>query len=80
MAFLMPGPFEMLIILFILAVLVVPVLILIVLLAAGKLGSSKRNYPPCSSCGGWTHPNTRYCPHCGNPINAPEQPADSPGE
>ena len=75
-----PGPAELLIILAILAVLGLPVLILIVLLATGKLSSSKRQSPPCCSCGGWTFPGTRYCPHCGSPLDPPKNPNHPTGQ
>jgi hypothetical protein len=76
MAMFAPGPAEMLIILFLLGVFGLPVLILIVLFATGKLSSPKPQSPPCASCGGWTFPDTRYCPHCGSPLNPPENPSD----
>jgi hypothetical protein len=67
----MPGPLEMMIILAILASLGLPVLIVILLFATGKLRSHKPQPAPCSSCGGWTVPGTRYCPHCGKPLSEP---------
>ena len=80
MAMFAPGPMEMVIILAILGALGLPVLIVIVLFATGKLSSSKPQSPPCSSCGGWTFPGTRYCPHCGSPLSSPEDPNAPPGQ
>ena len=56
-------PITILALLSILAILGLPVLIVILLFATGKLSSSKPPSPPGSSCGGWTLPDTRYCPH-----------------
>ena len=80
MAFIMPGPLEITIIFLILVMLGLWGLIVIVRLVTGKLSSSKPQSPPCPSCGGWTFPGTRFCPHCGSPINPPDNPGQPPGQ
>jgi len=76
----MPGFFELLILGGICGVPGLLILVLLVLFATGKLSSPKPQSPPCSSCGGWTFPGTRYCPHCGSPLIPPEDPNDPPGQ
>ena len=76
----MPGIFELLIIGGICGVPGLLILVLLVLFATGKLSSPKPQSPPCSSCGGWTFPGTRYCPHCGSPLSPPEDPNHPPGQ
>ena len=70
-----PGPLEILIILFILGILVLPVVLLVVILASG----SKRRSPPpttatCPRCGGWLAAQAKFCHHCGTAIAPPQSP------
>ena len=76
----MPGYLELLIVGGMCGVPGLLIVVLLVLFATGKLSSPKPQSPPCSSCGGWTFPGTRYCPHCGNPLNPPEDPNHQPGQ
>ena len=76
----MPGFFELLIIGGICGAPGLLILVLLVLFATGKLSSPKPQSPPCSKCGGWTFPGTRFCPHCGSPLNPPENPNHPSGQ
>jgi hypothetical protein len=86
MAFLgMPGPFEMLIILAILALLGLPLIILFVgLSSAERKRAAPHAGPTCPKCGGWTVPQASFCQWCGNTLGAapgisPFKEAGSPG-
>ena len=68
-----PGPFELLILGLI---CVGPLVVLVVVLLALRMGKkSPGSQPPCAKCGGWTVPGTKFCPHCGSPLEGPPPPS-----
>lgn len=69
----MPGPLELLILGLICVVPLIAAIVLVVVLRASKSASPPS--PPCTKCGGWTVPGTKFCPHCGSPLGAAPPPA-----
>lgn len=66
LAFFMPGPMEMLIILFVLGMMVLPVAALVyVVFLLRKRQPPTPDTAPCPSCGGWTVAQASFCHHCG---------------
>ena len=70
--FFMPGPIELLILGL---VCVAPLAVLVVVLLAMRMGKKQSGAPPCAKCGGWTVPGTRFCPHCGSPLEGQPPPS-----
>ena len=67
----MPGPLEIAIVGLVCIAPLAALAIVLVFLFTRK--QSPPASAPCRHCNGWTVPGTRFCPHCGNPIEGPSQ-------
>ncbi|MFC1597576.1 zinc-ribbon domain-containing protein [Planctomycetota bacterium] len=71
----MPGPLEILIILFAgLVCLGVPIAVLVVVLTVARRSkASFPDSPPCSNCGSHVVPQAKFCHQCGSPLQQQQQ-------